>query len=203
MAQSLNHNLKRFEPDHNGVMFGTTVELTIPADFEFLGLLCELVREYCATLPLIFKQQPVRQPHHEIRARRFGTGKLTLEDGQTIESSYSHFVYSVQLILQEACTNVIRYGYAEKPQNLLHLDLSTAMLRDVQGQFREALILVLSDTAPAFDPTSVVVRQPDPLELREGGYGLYLINKLTDKLEYSYRNGRNQLKMTKYIGEPE
>jgi serine/threonine-protein kinase RsbW len=193
----------RFMPDQDGIIDGTAVNFSIPATLDYLIVISEIVREYCATLPTIFAQQNVAKPHHEVRARRFGTSKLTLpgDDGKTIESPYSHFVYSVQLVLQEACTNILRHGYNDKKGFSIEVNLCAAMLTVEQGVNHQALIMELVDNASPFDPTKVEVRQPDPLELQEGGYGLYLVHKLTNKLEYRRIEGRNHLKMIKYIGE--
>jgi anti-sigma regulatory factor (Ser/Thr protein kinase) len=193
----------RFTPAQDGIINGTAVSLVIPARLSFLTVISEMVREYCAALPAIFAHQTVEKPHHEVRARRFGTGRLTLpgEEGKTIELPYSHFVYSVQLILQEVCTNILRHGYDGSEGFVINVNLCAALVVDNQGQTRQALIMELIDTALPFDPTKVVVRQPDPLELQEGGYGMFLIHKLTDKLDYARKEGRNHLKMIKYIGE--
>jgi serine/threonine-protein kinase RsbW len=192
----------RFVPDPTGVITGTDVSLTIPAGLDYLAIVSELVGEYCAALPTIFAQQNIENPHHEVRARRFGTSTLTLPgEGKVIESSYSHFVYSVQLVLQEASTNVLRHGYNDENGFTLNITLSAALLKDEKDYHRQALVMELVDTAPPFDITGVTVQQPDPLELQEGGYGLYLIHRLTDKMEYTRKESRNHLKMIKYIGD--
>jgi anti-sigma regulatory factor (Ser/Thr protein kinase) len=196
----------RFASNTIGVIPGSQVEVSVPASVNWLPVLSEAVREYCAILPVIFGGEQVKRPPAEARPRQFGTSRLVLpnSNGQAIETSFTHFVYSVQLILQEAATNVVRHGYDAAPdlaKRYLFLNLSAANFLVGEQQNQQSLIMVLSDTADPFDPTTAPVRAPNPLEPQEGGYGLYLIKKLTDHLEYSHENGRNHLKMIKYIGQ--
>jgi anti-sigma regulatory factor (Ser/Thr protein kinase) len=177
-----------------------TIELTIPASYSWLPLLGAVAREYCATLPnLLQEEMQSRRSRVGVASggRRFGTGTLQLPNsGATITASYSHFVYSVELILQEVATNIIRHGYGGE-----NLDVSVHLLLSVKeldsGRF--ALLLELTDTGPAFDMTNKPVTMPNPLEPRESGYGLYLIDRLADKLEYSRHNDKNHLKVVKYL----
>jgi anti-sigma regulatory factor (Ser/Thr protein kinase) len=41
----------------------------------------------------------------------------------------------------------------------------------------------------------------DPLDVSEGGYGLTLMQKLTDRLEYDYVDGKNILTLRKRLSE--
>ncbi len=177
-----------------------TIELTIPASYSWLPLLGAVAREFCATLPNLLQEEMQSRRGRVAAAssgRRFGTGTLQLPNsGATIIASYSHFVYSVELILQEIATNIIRHGYGgENPAVSVHLLMSVKELES--GRF--ALLLEITDTGPAFDLTSKPVPMPNPLEPRESGYGLYLIDRLADKLEYSRYNDKNHLTVVKYL----
>jgi serine/threonine-protein kinase RsbW len=179
------------------------VEVSIPASYDFLPLFGATVREFCASLPVFLKEEnsenDPKDNDRDGESRRFGVGILQLPDsGATIESGYSHFVYSVELILQEASSNIIRHGYGgENLDASLHLTLSVEEVNFKQY----ALVIEVIDTAPAFNVTVAPVESPNPLELRESGYGIYLIHKLTDKLDYSRREGKNYLKMVKYLSQ--
>ena len=162
----------------------TEVTLQIPARLELLPVLGAGVREYCATLPGV------------IRADMGTAGRLDL--GRSSASfGYSHFVYSAELILQEAASNIIRHGYGQGwIGQFLHLTLGIARLP------QPVLLMELRDAAPPFDPTQALWNEPDPLEPRESGYGIYLIRKLTDGVSYRYQEGYNCLRMLKYIENP-
>jgi serine/threonine-protein kinase RsbW len=84
----------------------------------------------------------------------------------------------VQLAVDEASTNIIKYAYGEK-EGLLKLIVE---LND------DELIITLINWGKPFDPSSI----PPPdlnvtLEDRKiGGLGMYLIRKLMDEVSYSF-----------------
>jgi anti-sigma regulatory factor (Ser/Thr protein kinase) len=175
---------------------GSRVTLVIPAKLNMLPVLGAAVREYCAALPQVLAGRL------QMLARaRISTGRLRLPDSAAVPVSFSHFVYSAELILQEAASNIIRHGYGgEDPQQSLTLALSLNSLYDPRlGGDRFTFQMELSDDAPPFDFTRAIAREPDPLQPRESGYGVFLIRKLADVLDYRYENGRNYLTMGKLI----
>ena len=179
---------------------GTRVSLKIPARLEFLPILGAAVREYCATLPQLVS--PNITINKEQR-KQFGTGSLQLPGAyhRTVQSSFSHFVYSAELILQEAASNIIRHGYGVPDfDKFVDLELGTSKTVEAIGHpIQWAFLMELSDQAPPFDPTKVLWQPPDPLRPRESGYGLYLIQRLTTSFSYHYVNGRNYLQMLKSV----
>ncbi len=87
------------------------------------------------------------------------------------------------LVLAEAMTNIVRHGGLD-PGSDISVSLS---LRDGY------LNCVLVDTGVSFDPTTLGHTQPEPDQLREGGYGWFIIRNLSKRLQYSHENGRNSL----------
>ena len=169
------------------------VEIIVPANYDYLAILGAVAREFCAALPLLLPQSKAEL---DTGVRRFGTGILKLPGSTaTVTASYSHFVYSVELVLQEVASNIVRHGYGEGSVAQIHLSLSVEEV----SSGRNALIISIKDDAPAFDPTLAQIEPPDPHDPRESGYGLYLIHKLTDQLEYTRQDGWNYLRMTKYL----
>ncbi len=153
------------------------VDVSIPASYENLTIFGTIIREYCAALPQLLQE--------------------ALPASETaIPTNYSHLVYCVELVVQEAASNIIRHGYREEAgAGELRLQLSL----DASEANLHALVILLEDSAPAFNPTLARIEPPNPLDPRESGYGLYLIQKLTDKLEYWREAGKNYLKMVKYL----
>jgi serine/threonine-protein kinase RsbW len=98
----------------------------------------------------------------------------------------------VQLVIDEACTNVIKHAYAGV----------VGPLKLVLEMTGDDLIIVLNDKGKPFDPRSV----PPPdlgtdVETRRiGGLGMYFMEKLTDEITYSFdaRLG-NRLTMKKRL----
>lgn len=97
-----------------------------------------------------------------------------------------------QLVVDEACTNVVEHGYAEGSAEHF-LDV---ICRCEDDQFS----ITVCDDGPAFNPLTRVDPDPNaPLEEREpGGWGIFFIKKLMDEVIYRYENGRNSLTMIKH-----
>jgi serine/threonine-protein kinase RsbW len=103
-------------------------------------------------------------------------------------------IYRVQLVVDEACTNVINYAYTEGA-GLMKLTL------ELKG---EDLIVTVEDKGKPFDPTTI----PPPnlnadLEDRKiGGLGIHFMRTMMDSVNYQYdpREG-NQLIMRKKLGK--
>lgn len=106
-----------------------------------------------------------------------------------------HAVWEVQLAVDEAATNVIQHSYKDIKGSL------TVGVDAVDSEFQ----IQLNDRGAPFDPDNVP--EPDlvsPLEQRKtGGLGLYLMRKLMDRVEFTFRNGENVLLMAKRINQPD
>jgi len=98
----------------------------------------------------------------------------------------------ITLALDEAVSNVIRYGFRDGAEH--HIEVSLTREGD-------QLRLAVEDDGVAFNP----LERPDPdvtLPLAErpiGGLGIYLIRRLMDGVEYRRAEGRNRLVMTRRI----
>lgn len=101
-------------------------------------------------------------------------------------------VMNLNLVLEEAITNIIFYGYTDKE------------VHDIMIQFEkeqaEMTIQIIDDAQP-FDPTKK--DHPDvnlSIEEREvGGLGIFLIYKIMDTVEYKRENNKNILTLYKSI----
>lgn len=101
-------------------------------------------------------------------------------------------VFNLNLVLEEAVSNVILYAYPTKITNDISL---TARLRG------NSLIFTLTDSGEPFDPTQV----PDAdvnlsaEERQIGGLGIFLIRNIMNKVEYQRIEGKNVFTLTKEI----
>jgi serine/threonine-protein kinase RsbW len=104
-------------------------------------------------------------------------------------------LYNLQLAVDEACTNIVTHGYRGLDPGSIILDL------DVDP---DRLTLTLTDFGHSFEPDKTPV--PDiqaPLEEREpGGFGLFLIQKCVDRMEYQVTEDGNKMTLIKYLGKP-
>ena len=92
-----------------------------------------------------------------------------------------HAAWQVQLAVDEAATNIIRYGYRGEPG---WIDLTAELVGD-------DVVVTLEDEAPEFDPTAA--EAPDlsvpPQHRRPGGMGIHLMRLATDSMVHRPRPG--------------
>lgn len=104
----------------------------------------------------------------------------------------SDWVFNLNLVLEEAVSNVILYGYPKEKQQEIVL---TANKSD------KNLIFVLSDTGKEFDPTQA----PDAdvtlsaEERQIGGLGIFLFRQIMDEVKYQRIDGKNTLTLIKQL----
>ena len=92
--------------------------------------------------------------------------------------------------VDEAATNVIRYGYRGEPGSI---DMTIELVGD-------DIVVTLADEAPPFDPTAA--EGPDlsipPHRRTPGGMGIHLMRRSTDSMEHRVRpGGGNILTLTR------
>lgn len=126
----------------------------------------------------------LRSDTHEIR--RLAEAIEYLADSLQIPQP---MVFKLNLALDELITNTIAYGYAEKRDGEIDIEM-----RRLDNRIEVQLI----DSAEAFDPFSV----PEPdlttaLEDRPiGGLGIHFVRMLIDEVTYRREDDRNVITMT-------
>jgi len=116
--------------------------------------------------------------------------------GEFVGNSMSDFgledrkIFEVQLAVDEACSNIINYGYTETED----VGVITIICSTKENEVK----IVISDAGKPFDPTSVPPPDLDTnLEDRTvGGLGIHFIKTLVDELRYEYRDGKNLLTLS-------
>jgi serine/threonine-protein kinase RsbW len=97
-------------------------------------------------------------------------------------------IQDLELAMTEALSNTIRHGYAEDPAQSIELWL------EIDGQ---RIALTILDRGQPYDPS-----QRPPIDFdagQEGGYGLYLMEQLTDELSRTPReDGGTLVTLVKY-----
>jgi serine/threonine-protein kinase RsbW len=99
---------------------------------------------------------------------------------------------TLNLVLEEAFTNVVQYAYDDKARHDVELTLEKT---------GDMLRITLVDDGKYYDPTQA----PDPdisLSAGErpiGGLGIYLIRKMMDEVEYERKGNKNVLVMRKKL----
>lgn len=103
-------------------------------------------------------------------------------------------VYAVQLSVEEACTNIIKYAYSKKNEGVIVI---RCMLSSPGNKF----VVNIMDWGKAFDP--IIIPRPDIKsslsERKVGGLGIFLMRKFMDEVKYVRSKDMNLLIMAKYI----
>jgi sigma-B regulation protein RsbU (phosphoserine phosphatase) len=123
---------------------------------------------------------PREEPFLSVRARVSSLARIrkwldeTLSGFGLPDSARS----DLALVVTELCTNIIRHGYRGKPGPI---ELGAS-------QNHDSVIVTITDRAPVFAPRQRETPGANGL-LREGGYGLGLIRKLTDDISHHELDG--------------
>jgi sigma-B regulation protein RsbU (phosphoserine phosphatase) len=100
---------------------------------------------------------------------------------------------SLNLALEEAVVNVMKYAYPEGTKGEVHIDAKASDKR---------LRITITDSGIPFDPTAQ--READTsLSVEErpiGGLGIYLVRQLMDSINYNRVDGKNVLTLLKKLG---
>lgn len=98
-------------------------------------------------------------------------------------------VYNVNLVLEEALTNIIKYGFDDQVEHRI----SVQLVLDLQ-QVRIEII----DEGREFNPLSA----PPPVmkesihDCAEGGLGIHLVRQVAETMEYERKADTNVLRLT-------
>jgi anti-sigma regulatory factor (Ser/Thr protein kinase) len=100
--------------------------------------------------------------------------------------------YFANLAIEEFATNTIKYGYDDENEHWIEVSLSLS-----GGK----LVLTIIDDGRAFNPMEAP--EPNmsvPVEDRPvGGLGIYLVRKMSDRMDYSREDNRNKLWLQKAL----
>jgi serine/threonine-protein kinase RsbW len=101
-------------------------------------------------------------------------------------------VLSLNLVLEEALSNVIFYGFEDESKHVIEIGFAKT---------GNELLISIIDDGREYDPT--VKPDPDistPVEERQiGGLGIFLIKKIMDTVEYQRKEDKNHLILTKSL----
>lgn len=102
----------------------------------------------------------------------------------------------VELALEEAIVNIIKHGY-EKSSGNIEIHCTRIPYTGIK--------VVLIDSGIPYNPllNSRKIEALINAENRSiGGYGIYLIMKIMNQVDYEHKDGFNILTLTKFLNEP-
>lgn len=105
---------------------------------------------------------------------------------------------NLNLVLEEAVSNIIFYAFEDQNEHLIYIALS------LSGEEENATLkIIIRDDGRPFDPTA----NDDPdvslaVEDRPiGGLGIFLVRRIMDQVTYNRENNYNILTLIKNIGK--
>jgi len=111
-----------------------------------------------------------------------------INDWMVVSGVRPETITNVQIVLAEALNNIVEHGFKHQKNGHvgINIDLSEA-----------AIVVRLTDDGVAFTPPEVEqspLRDKNDLDnLPEGGFGWFLIRKITSYYEFHRLNGKNYL----------
>ena len=105
----------------------------------------------------------------------------------------------ILLAVEEALVNVMHYAYPKDKRGKIKIDCNVSFPR-------HGMVITLVDQGIPFDPIKhLPIHLPAPSaamagETSLGGYGIWILIKLMDRVEYTRHHGDNVLTLTKYTG---
>jgi anti-sigma regulatory factor (Ser/Thr protein kinase) len=116
-----------------------------------------------------------------------------LQARQFLENNHvdEHTVAGVELIIEEAVTNTLRYGYEVTDAEEHQVEI------DLQIEPHEVRLLIVDDAKP-FDPMDTdAILLPETLDdAQVGGLGLLMIRNTASSMAYERRDGHNRFLLT-------
>jgi serine/threonine-protein kinase RsbW len=126
------------------------------------------------------------------RIEELGTIESFLEELGEEWDIIPSLVLSLNLVLEEAFTNIVKYGYDDDEIHVVEIVFSRGP---------DHLKIEITDDGHEWDPT--LKSEPDiTLSAEErpvGGLGIFLIRKIMDVVEYKRFDNKNHLLLTKKI----
>ena len=122
------------------------------------------------------------------RLRAFDQVKALIDEFGALAGLGSEDRHKLTLIVEELFTNTVNHGHGGDSDAPVIITVEEAGNGDVQ--------LIYEDSAPPFDPFAAGRRTDIDSTIRErrvGGLGIFLTIGLTEKVDYSYVEGRNRI----------
>jgi serine/threonine-protein kinase RsbW len=121
-----------------------------------------------------------------------GLGRLALTAIAGVRPLSDETLHDLKLALTEACTNSVRYAYADGGEGEVEI---------VYRLEPDRLVVEVGDDGSGFDPDSSALHG-EAAELDEGGLGIEIIRALADEVEIGPRNGGgSQLRFVKLLAD--
>lgn len=134
--------------------------------------------------------------HLESNPEALSLVRATLERATEVLHFHEAESRAIVRSVDEALANILCHAY--QGQNGHPIEVTCRRLHDANhAKGVEGLEIVLQDSGKAIDPRELKGRPLD--EIRPGGLGLHFMRQSMDEVEFSRKNGKNQLRLVKYV----
>ena len=99
-------------------------------------------------------------------------------------------INGIQMALQEGCINVVRHAHKKDATLPLVVTISAP-----KGRF----VMEIEDFGKGLPERDQEPPEPDPLNPREGGYGIFIMRQVMDEVRSEFRNGKHVLVLVKNL----
>ena len=99
-------------------------------------------------------------------------------------------VFALALALEECGSNVVNHALKRDARQTFHVSF------DVH---HGSMLVEIRDRGPQFDPTTVAERPPAADDDVPGGWGIQLVRRHMDAVDYRREAGQNVLRLTKRL----
>jgi anti-sigma regulatory factor (Ser/Thr protein kinase) len=122
--------------------------------------------------------------------------RATLQSATEVMHFHESDSRAIVRSVDEALANVIRHAYAGRGG--LPIEVTCRRLwSETDAATPRGLEIILTDSGIAVDPKKLHSRSLE--EVRPGGLGLHFMKESMDVVEFSRKNGKNLLRMVKYL----
>lgn len=100
-------------------------------------------------------------------------------------------IFGLALALEECGSNIVNHALQRDVQKIFYV---------AAERVGDSFVIELRDDGPPFDPTAAMERKPQAEEDDlPGGWGIQLVRRYTDAVDYARKDGENILRLTKKI----
>jgi serine/threonine-protein kinase RsbW len=125
--------------------------------------------------------------------------RATIQSASEVMRFPEPHVRAIVRSVDEALANVVRHAYAGRPG--MPIEVTCRRLWDEANTSSPCgLEIELEDSGTPADPEKLRGRSLE--EVKPGGLGLHFIRTSMDVVEFGHKNGKNLLRMVKYLAPP-
>lgn len=118
----------------------------------------------------------------------------TLEQFARAKGVPEKTVFGLMLALEECGSNIVNHGLQRDAGQKFQVTIE---------QTPDTFVVELRDRGPAFDPTAAADREQPKEDDAPGGWGIQLVRRNIDEMQYTRVDGENILRLTKRVSGPD